>query len=69
MSYFYFSNPKDKANSSKHEETEKKSPKSSDLFNDGAEMVGKEFLSLQAGEHVHLGGYELLLSHTISPAQ
>jgi hypothetical protein len=40
--------------------------KPSYLFNDGAEMVSEEFLSLQAGEHVHLGGYELLLCSVVS---
>ncbi len=43
--------------------------KPSDLFNDGAEMVSGEFFPLQAGEHVHRRGYELLLSQTISPVQ
>ncbi len=38
--------------------------KPSHLFNDGAEMVSEEFFSLQASEHVHLGGYELLLPQT-----
>ncbi len=51
--------------SSNNEKNEKNSLKSSHLFNDGAEMVSEEFLSLQAGEHVHLGGYELLHSQTI----
>ncbi len=40
--------------------------KPSHLFNDGAEMVSEEFLSLQAGEHVHLSGYELLLCSVVS---
>jgi hypothetical protein len=44
----------------------KKPKKPSHLFNDGAEMVSEEFLSLQAGEHVHLGGYELLLCSIVS---